>query len=216
MSGDPASSSPRPNLTPHCAGPGCLGRGQCRHERPSSTFLHHAPCRAPWGWLPVASSAPPFQSLRIFSGGGGSGEAKGLWPPNLAGASTAIKRVHPPSSPPDLLRLSPLHPSDCFSPWPVRRPAFSRPMSVPFPPRRPRQLRSELVPSAAFSCGCRRSTPPLVPGRYGFRTHFPSCSQGQAAGPHLCAERGRATGPRFGPAWRGRELAWGRVARGRV
>lgn len=153
-------------------------------RRPGSTLFLLAPCRAPWGWLPVASSAPPFQSLRIFSHGG-SGEAKGLWSPNPPGASTPIKSVHPPSSPPDPLRLSP-PPLRLLLSLASQKARFFKAhvnaVSSKKPSRRPRQLRSELVPSAALSCRWCHSTPPPFPGIYGFRTHFPRPCWGGGAG----------------------------------
>lgn len=187
----------------------------CRHEETGQgPILLPAPWRAPWGRLPVASRAPPLQSLRIFSREG-LGETEALWPPNPPGASRPVKSVHPPSSP-DPLRLSPprlLLPLSLA----CQKARFSKAqlnaVSSRKPSRRPGQLGSVLVPSVAFSGAWRISPPPPFPGRYGKTSqlpetlHLPSSFQGRAAGPHLCAERGRATEPLSGPAWRGLELA---------
>lgn len=189
----------------------------CRHEETGQgPILLPAPWRAPWGRLRVASRGPPLQSLRIFSRGG-LGEAEALWPPKRPGASRPVKSVHPPSSPPDPLRLCPprlLLPLSLA----CQKASFSKAqlnaVSSKKPSRRPGQLGSVLVPSVAFRGAWRISPPPPFLGRYGKTSQLPetlhlpsSCFQGQAAGPHLCSEQGRATEPRSGPAWRGLELA---------
>lgn len=168
-------------------------------------------------------SPPPLQSLRVFSHLPPE-KLEPLWPLDPPWASSASRAFTLHS--PDLLSAfqdSRLHASARASPW---LPSLFQ-CSAQYRLLQEALLISWSARVSASTRLCRPSrlsTSPLFPGNKvqdtlfsprdppvaggggcGWRTQDPrpsSVSQGRAAGSHQCAESGRATEPRWDPAWR--------------